>query len=183
MARKQYTKTCPSCISEFRTEDKRAIHCSHSCANRKRPRPSIQSRFWAMVKKGSESECWPWLGTTDPCGYGRFRFGHILDGAHRVAWILTHGEIPHGEGHHGTCVCHRCDNRPCCNPAHLFLASNAENVSDKVSKGRLITKLTPARVLAIRESNMKQCDLAREHDVSEATISMVKRRAVWAHLP
>jgi len=183
MARKQYTKTCPSCGSEFQTEDRRAIHCSHSCANRKRLRPSIASRFWALVKQGAEAECWPWLGNVDPSGYGRFKIGPDLEGAHRVAWILTHGEIPPGDGYHGTCVCHRCDNPPCCNPAHLFLASNAGNVADKVSKGRLITKLTTERVLAIRESDMKQCDLAREHGVSEATISMVKSRALWAHLP
>lgn len=50
---------------------------------------------------------------------------------HQVAWILTNGPIPPGMG-----VLHRCDNQPCCNPSHLFIGTQADNVADMVAKGR-----------------------------------------------
>jgi predicted HTH domain antitoxin len=51
--------------------------------------------------------------------------------AHKVAWILTNGPIPNG-----LMVCHKCDNPPCCNPNHLFLGTQTENMQDALAKGR-----------------------------------------------
>lgn len=86
------------------------------------------------------SGCWLWQGYKDACGYGRFRTdaGCVL--AHRWIWQHRIGEIP--EGSH---VLHRCDVRNCVNPKHLFLGSNADNVADRVSKGRSARGETIAR--------------------------------------
>jgi HNH endonuclease len=64
-------------------------------------------------------------------GYGLQKFRGKTRLAHRVAWMLANGEIPDG-----LCVLHRCDNPPCVNVDHLFLGTHADNVADKMAKGR-----------------------------------------------
>lgn len=93
-------------------------------------------RFWAKVRKGSPDDCWEWTASRLPQGYGCFAIS--AEGsrktwrAHRVAYILSTGQpIPDG-----MCVCHSCDNPPCCNPAHLWLGTTGENTRDMASKGR-----------------------------------------------
>lgn len=95
------------------------------------------SRFWSHVEK-SASGCWEWQAyVNSQTGYGQFAVSHREGiSAHRLAWMLVHGPIPKGNGYHGTCVLHRCDNRRCVNPAHLFLGSVADNQRDMVAKGR-----------------------------------------------
>lgn len=95
-------------------------------------REKREQRFWSRVKKGAKDECWEWQGPTQKTfGYGWTWFDGSARNTHRVAWILTHGPIAAG-----LCVCHRCDNPKCCNPAHLFLGTKGENTLDMVAKGR-----------------------------------------------
>ncbi len=99
------------------------------------------ARFWTKVKSRSESECWLWQAARIPDGYGNFTVSWAVPqgvmkvwiGAHRVSWFLANGEWPAK----GLDVCHRCDNPPCVNPAHLFLASHKENMRGAAAKGRL----------------------------------------------
>lgn len=83
------------------------------------------ARFWAKVDRGAPHECWPWLGYRKPSGHGLTSYKSLQIHASRKSWILTHGEI-----RDGLCVNHRCDNAACCNPAHLYLGTRADNMRD-----------------------------------------------------
>jgi hypothetical protein len=88
--------------------------------------------FWAKVTIGEPEECWPYQPLSrDGKGYGMTRLGGRQYRAHRLAYLLSVGPIPAG-----LFVCHRCDNPPCCNPAHLFVGTVADNNRDRVLKGR-----------------------------------------------
>ncbi len=87
--------------------------------------------FWSRIQKADGDACWPWQGHTGATDHCRFGSGKGRVGAHRYAYELTYGPIPAG-----MCVCHRCDNPPCCNPAHLFLGTKADNNHDTKAKGR-----------------------------------------------
>jgi hypothetical protein len=88
--------------------------------------------FWTRVDKSNPDGCWPWLGAIDIWGYGFLNIKPTLIKSHRASWILTNGRMITSDEH----VLHRCDNPPCCNPAHLFLGDNDMNVADMVAKGR-----------------------------------------------
>lgn len=95
----------------------------------------IAGRFWPRLDYGDGPEgCWPWTGARLDSGYGRVMIKRELPEAlaHRLAWVLHH----HADPDQGMAVLHRCDNPPCCNPAHLFLGTDADNVADMMNKGR-----------------------------------------------
>lgn len=97
----------------------------------------VEAAFWSRVdKSGGPDACWPWMGPMTDFGYGKFRVWNRTRTSHRLAIEFTNGPIQTGSGYHGTCVLHRCDNPPCCNPAHLWLGTNADNAADRNAKGR-----------------------------------------------
>jgi HNH endonuclease len=105
-------------------------------APRKRPNQypprTLAERFWAKVDRSAGPDgCWPWTGARFWFGHGAIKIDGRPWGAHRIAWELTNGPIPDGLQAN-----HRCDNPPCCNPAHLFLGTQLDNVRDMDAKGR-----------------------------------------------
>ena len=107
---------------------------------------SVNQRFFSRFIVDNKSKCWEWSGGTDKFGYGKI--GGILNGqpcvprqmlAHRVSWIIHYGEIPEGEGAHGTVVMHICDNPGCVNPKHLRLGTQSDNVKDMDAKFRHVS--------------------------------------------
>jgi hypothetical protein len=149
-------------------------------------------RFWTKVDMtpglGPKGVCWEWTAGTLSGGYGAFWLpGRHMARAHRVAWTIVHGPIPHGQ-----CVLHECDNPPCIRC--LFLGTLADNVADMRSKGRARGgtkrlgelhwnhRLAVADVLAIRASAESQRALARRYGVDRRTISAVLTHATWRHV-
>ena len=110
--------------------------------------------------------------------------------AHRVAWTLLRGVIPHGRW-----VLHTCDNPPCVNPAHLFLGDRSANMRDRENKGRgnhpkgtahWKAKLTDDDVRTIRAryaaGGVTQEALAAEYGVQHPTIGQIVRYKHWRHV-
>ncbi len=76
-------------------------------------------------------DCWLWTGGTKEFGHGQFWFRGRDHKAHRIAWMIAHGPVPDN-----LLVCHECDVPACCNVAHLWLGTVADNNRDMYSKGR-----------------------------------------------
>lgn len=126
----------------------------------------------------------------DKRGYPVFWHHGVFDRAMRHVFRECFGPIPPG-----ICVCHRCDNRSCINPAHLFLGTHADNAADRHRKGRTAwgerqhsAVLTSDAVQEIRRRylpGINQCfrgncrQLAQEYGASPATIFKAATGRTW----
>ena len=153
---------------------------------------SKKSFFWARVKKASASECWEWTGYRDK-GYGKFRVTNDepWEWAHRFSFVL-HGRILR----RGQCALHKCDNRGCVNPHHLFSGTRADNIRDMDQTGRRRPNpprgekaksavLTLAEVIEIRRrvsAGEWVSQIAREMGHRYGRVWEVAAGKTWMHL-
>jgi hypothetical protein len=147
-------------------------------------------RFWSKVDVRGPDECWEWMAGRHR-GYGVIRVNGKQIRSNRFALALKIG--PLGEGIHAL---HACDNPPCCNPAHLFPGTQADNIADAVAMGRNVSipptgtyhfaqKLTEADVHEIREllaAGVRQAKIGMYYGVDQTLISQISRRKIWAHI-
>lgn len=147
-------------------------------------RRPLADRFWEKVQV--TDGCWEWQAART-YGYGRIGAGGDKGPAllaHRVSWELHFGPIPAEMN-----VLHACDNPPCVNPGHLFLGSHADNVADKVRKGRGadrerhgMARLTSAQVREIRSAagdGQLLRVIAERYGLTESAVSMIARGLRW----
>ena len=188
------TLICPECDSAFQVVPFRiregARFCSQRCAGqagtRKRTGSGIASQFWDELV-ATATGCREWPHARSQNGYGRVAWIGKRWAAHRLAWTLTHGEIPSG-----LCVLHQCDNRPCCEPTHLQLGTQAENSRQMIERRRSakgsrrpnarLTESTVQGIKAALAGGTSGAQLAREHRVSAMTISDIARGKTWTHV-
>lgn len=151
---------------------------------------SLEMNTWIedRVTVDEHTQCWNWNGSVNVWGYGRTQTQLTAErAAHRISWVLHNGAIPDGAN-----VLHSCDNPRCCNPSHLRIGTQADNVRDMVNRGRLrvvrgsesgTSKLTEESVSEIRKSStVSISDLARRYGVSRRAIRFVITRKTWRHV-
>ena len=165
------------------------------------PKPlNTPERLWSKVDVKGENECWPWKAMITESGYGRVWINDKGYYAHRVIYELANpGSISlsapkdrFGSGF----LRHKCDNPPCCNPAHLEIGTQADNMQDKVKRGRSRwfgssvnsprAKFTADEVREIRflysTKRANQPALAKLYEVSESTIGFIVYRRYYADI-
>lgn len=144
----------------------------------------VKARLIASVNKSAEG-CHVWQGFSKN-GYGVTSLNGRLEQAHRASWKVFIGDIPLGMQ-----VNHKCHNRLCINPEHLYVGTQVENMADMDRAGRRNAaigerngnaKLNPELVLAIRNDTRVHSDIAAEYGVSRTLVSAVKRKVIWGHI-
>lgn len=142
---------------------------------------NAEERFWAKVAK--TAACWLWTGAHggSHAAYGVFGPTHATQVyAHRYSWELAYGPLPPG-----ALVLHRCDTPACVRPDHLFSGTVADNIADKVQKGRQQrgeraggARLTNAQAAALRAdaSGMTGVQLSDKYGISRASVSRILNR-------
>lgn len=154
---------------------------------------TVGEKFWSKVMR-SDDGCWGWRGAPlKGTGYGVIHgipqgSRRVSISAHRLSWLLHRGPIPRG-----IFVCHRCDNRLCTRPDHLFLGTQADNAADMKRKNRHAAgsrsahaKLSEKDAGSIKSlysrGTWTQADLSKKFGVSQTTISFVLSGTRWSHV-
>lgn len=148
-----------------------------------------------MIELRIEEKCEPvpiagcliWTGYSTFDWYGRISFKGTQRMVHRLVYEIANGPIQKG-----MLVCHRCDNRSCCNPHHLFLGTNKENMADMKEKKRQsmgerrpdakLTERDVADIRGIRNSGIAIRKISAMFNVSKSVIHMIVSGKSWKHV-
>lgn len=171
-------------------------------AHKYTPEERIAAFYAKIDRSAGPDSCWPWMAGRNHFGHGQLWEGSRKVLSHRMAYELTFGPIPLG-----MVICHRCDNPPCCNPAHLFLGTVADNNADRDAKGRASqgdahysrarpemvprgeahgrSRLTETDVRIIRSllaSRVPQHRIAALFGIGQNTVSAIKTGKTWVNI-
>jgi hypothetical protein len=165
--------------------------------------PKLVAAFWAKVDRRHPDECWEWTGAKTKAGYGVYNHPKN-QGAHRYSAEMAFGPVPPG-----MFVCHKCDNRSCVNPDHLFYGTPSDNSRDAFKKGRHkmpyfwsnpewvaartykrgadigSSKLTDADIIAIRQMRIAGAssnEIAKRYRLDRSTILDIIKGVHWKHV-
>jgi len=196
-----YKCTCHVCKKEFISKKTSKFwigkYCSTSC--RIKGKSWLENReLWKNLTKCEKINkmkknlylhtiknegCWDWNGAIHHSGYTQMKIGKQI-GGHVVSYMVHHGKIEKGLS-----VCHKCDNKRCTNPDHLFLGTYKENSQDMVKKKRhcygeknYFAKLLNKEVIEIKKLLTREisiAEIARIYNVSHACIYSIKSKKTW----
>lgn len=159
--------------------------------NLKSEHKTLKNRFENKFSIDIVTGCWNWTASLTHTGYGRIRESGLNSrtlSAHRVSYLLYKGSIQNN-----LLVLHRCDNRKCVNPEHLFLGTSKDNAIDRERKGRsrpqrgeLNANSVLSNELVINIRNMykngkRLCDISREFNIATSTIFNAIHHT-WKHI-
>jgi LysM repeat protein len=180
----------------------KACGCSRYERRSVRARQSTTERLWSKITKAQDANsCWPWTGPVGTRGYGLLTVASKTKQAHRLVWEEQHGAISDG-----MVICHKCDNPNCCNPNHLFIGTQKDNLADCRAKGRFpagprhglalhperrargskvsTAKLTERDIPEIYHAKVAGDSIyaiAERYGVSASTIHLVCKGKTWRH--
>lgn len=134
---------------------------------------TLHLRLVENMEVDANTGCWNWTGYILPEGYAQFNLS-VAEGwvrAHRKSYELFYGEIPAG-GH----VLHRCNNKRCVNPLHLYVGADKDNCADRIAAGTQRGKLSPAQRFDIAISTLTPFELATAYGISTEYVRVLKRK-------
>ena len=144
-------------------------------------------RFWEKVNKNNQDQCWAWVGglRSQKDKYGSIKINSKAYLPHRISWIIHNKVIPDG-----LCILHKCDNRLCVNPDHLFLGTRQINTQDMVHKNRQASgvrsgnvKLNEEQVLEIRDlrkNGITKKEIAKKYNICTRTVWRITKGDGWS---
>ena len=143
--------------------------------------------FWDRVVEDKKTGCLNWTGSKNQAGYGTLRKKGVDHYTHRFAYELKVGEIPKGKF-----VCHKCDNKKCCNPKHLFLGSHKDNMADMTKKHRQaveekngnskVTKVQVKQIRKLNKLNVSICKIAETFSISRSQVYNIIKKISWKNI-
>lgn len=155
----------------------------------------IFERFWNKVDKRDKNKCWNWIGAKTSNGYGHMKINGKTIRSNRISFIIHNGYIDDNKY-----ICHKCDNRACVNPDHLFIGTACDNIRDMWNKSRnpknviynpqsgekhynsKLTELDIYRIRLFYKFGINQHKLAKIFNTDQPNISCIVLYKTWKNI-